>query len=382
MHLPAASRAGASRSLIAALAVVFSGAVLGVSAPSLARGAEPARPNQRNSLPAAVVCGLNYLARTQRPDGGWNSSARPDDADLATTSIAGLAFLRAGGTMRNGPSAAILSRAEAFVTTAVAGASDEMLLRPSTGDPLVHADLGPGIDGILSACFLAELLGAGVPEPEEPRVRATLERLLDFIGSAHDADAFAFHGSRILSMALAAHALSSAERSGVPVDERTRKGLFTAAVNVHRNNGVTGTDFYACAAVAGTLHMAPGVLAAGIPSGEFIRADEGTANTTRTTRATTSQIRRSLASVRDQWSRTVSRPGWRGVPGSGGEIYLSTALVGDMLKRTDSTAWPTWHRQVGQQLAQLQDGQGSRTFCTSAAVLAILSDRANPSSAD
>ena len=335
-------------------------------------------------LPRAVLQGLEYLARQQRPDGGWNSGAPGGESDVASTSVAGLAFLRAGGSMREGDCATVLAGAEAFVTRTISQSNDETLLRPRGGDPLVQADLGPGIDATLSAWFLAELLAKGVPADAEPRVKSSLERLLAFIRSTQRAGLYEYDGSKSLSLALGARACKAARASGVRFDEAIAGTFAAAALAMPATSGASGAEFYAYAAVAGTLHAAPGDPGGQRAPSQFIRLADEPSRDAAGNPAAAERPYQSLELVRSRIARAVMQPQWGGVPGSGGEVFLSTMLIGDMLRDTDSDAWPIWNRRVGGRFAQLQNGDGSwtgsscingRVFCTSTAVLAMLSDR-------
>ena len=373
--------------LIPALAVFVSATVLTIPAAKPApKDGNPASTHA--PLPRSAVAGLDYLARHQNPDGGWNLGASGRPADLSNTSIAGLAFLRGGGSMTRGTAATVLTGAAEFVTRTVAASDDQTLIHPSNGDPLVHADLGPGIDAILAAWFLAELLDQEVPREAEERIRMTLRRLVNVIGSARTGGMLDHHGSRVLSLALAARALRRASDCGIAIDEAVLQGLIHEADAMARTGSNAAADFYQCAAVAGTLLTGSDALPPASPPTALIRLADQPARDTNGKPVDTARNQNSLADVSATVSRTVANPAWQGVSASGGEISIATMLIGDMLHSTRSNAWPAWNRRVGQGFAQTQNRDGSwtgtscingRVFCTASAVLATLSDRISSS---
>jgi hypothetical protein len=383
----ARTRMAAPLKLIAAIAVFVSATVLTVT-PATPAPEDGSDAGTYTPLPRSAVAGLGYLARHQHANGGWNSDASGRQADLSNTSIAGLAFLRGGGSMTKGTVATVLARTEEFVTNTVAGSDDQTLLHPSNGDPLVQADLGPGIDAILAAWFLAELLDQGVPREAEERVRMTLRRLVNVIGFARTGGMLDHRGSKVLSLALAARALRRASDCGIAIDEAVLQGLIHEANAMARTGTNAAADFYQCAAVAGTLLTGSDALPPASPPTAFIRLADQQARDINGKPVDTARNRNSLADVSATVSRTVANPAWQGVSASGGEISIATMFIGDMLHATRSKAWPMWNERVGQGFAQTQNRDGSwtgtscingRVFCTASAVLATLSDRISSS---
>ena len=89
--------------------------------------------------------------------------------------------------------------------------------------------------------------------------------------------------------------------------------------------------------------------------------------------------------VRSEISNAINDRSWPGITASGGEIFLAATLRGDMLHETRSESAASWQEHVGAWLVRNQNKDGSwtgsscingRSFCTSAAVLAALSERA------
>jgi hypothetical protein len=82
----------------------------------------------------------------------------------------------------------------------------------------------------------------------------------------------------------------------------------------------------------------------------------------------------------------------RGFGNNGGEEFLSYMNISETLLVQGGEAWNKWDRQVSESIAQIQNEDGSwsghhcitgRTFCTSAALLTLMADRAPvPQNAD
>ena len=216
----------------------------------------------------------------------------------------------------------------------------------------------------------------------------TLRRLVNVIGSARAGGMLDHHGSRVLSLALAARALRRASDCGIAIDEAVLEGLIHEADAMAQTGTNAAADFYQCAAVAGTLLTGTNALPPASPPTALIRLADQPALDTNGKPVDTARNRNSLADVSATVSRTVANPAWQGVSASGGEISIATILIGDMLHATRSKAWPMWNGRVGQGFAQTQNRDGSwtgtscingRVFCTASAVLATLSDRISSS---
>src|SRR5437763_1245989 len=78
---------------------VAAGAVGGLAAP-YALGAPPADGKKQSDVDVAVERGLEWLKKTQQPNGRWDSPGGMYPTTM--TAVAGMAFLMEGSTLREG----------------------------------------------------------------------------------------------------------------------------------------------------------------------------------------------------------------------------------------------------------------------------------------
>src|SRR5262249_49771147 len=97
---------------------------------------------------------LRWLLQAQNPEGGWGSEANTR-ADVATTSLSGIALLRLGSTPASGDHREAAKKALLFVIRAVEHSPrPDQFIEPE--GTLPQRKLGRGIDTFLAAQFLGE----------------------------------------------------------------------------------------------------------------------------------------------------------------------------------------------------------------------------------
>ena len=81
----------------------------------------------------AIDKGLQYLARTQRPDGCWFNSGGYGGYNYPAvmTSLAGIAFLASGSTPESGPYSRQVKRAMLYVLRLAESSSDGLICGPT-----------------------------------------------------------------------------------------------------------------------------------------------------------------------------------------------------------------------------------------------------------
>jgi len=138
--------------------------------------AEPPTPEQRR-VDDAVNRALEYLAKTQKPSGCWESDAYGEST--ATTSLGVMAFLAAGHVPGEGPYADTIDRGVKWVIEHQrTGQYDSGLLAFRTSH-------GPMYSHGVSTLMLAEVAGMVSKERAEP-VRAALEKAVRVILNAQN----------------------------------------------------------------------------------------------------------------------------------------------------------------------------------------------------
>jgi hypothetical protein len=275
-------------SLLALLAVLVAGVLLTSAEAAPPKKAEqdkdtvdlPPPPKSTTLAPRpkalsrSVYAGIKFLVSQQQPNGGWGSGetfggfgfaggpvggvlgGRPGvpprgkvpqqavQTDVANTSIAGLALLRAGYTPRQGTYCVNLRKAVAYVCAEIEKSDDESLrlgkdempnpgvgpgVKPGgvrgggfvmMGQTQVQRKIGNNVDPFLAALFLSESRGKMPDAKSEKRLSKALVKVLDKIQRNQKEDGT--WGDRawapVLGQALASRALNRARQVGVAVD--------------------------------------------------------------------------------------------------------------------------------------------------------------------
>lgn len=297
---------------------------------------------------AAVERGLKFLIATQGKDGGWNPQATGDFmADIATTSIAGLALLKA----RTGDEVVGRANAEqqaaSFVVRQVKEATTRGEWQPAVVDKTVSNDLGEGSDAALAVLYLAEHLAAGGDQAAD--CREAVRMLMVSCAKRLNDDPTAFQNvAQGLSRAIMAHAVVVAGQAGVPAPADLMGRLV---------DGCTGNNhrFYGRAARIGCLHAAA-LQADARPPGEALALAD-------------TLVRPVLDDYQGRWPY-----------GLGGEVFLSLLFLGAMLSDAGTQPAAEWSRGVEVALVKAQNRDGtwmgsscinSSVFCTASALLVL-----------
>lgn len=161
---PAVSRGAWVRTALAAL----------MAASFLAGGKAPAADKPLpdlvdKSIVDSIDKGLNYLAKTQRPDGQWSPSGGYGSYPTVMTSLSGMAFIAGGSTPESGPYAKNVRKAMNFIMRVAEGEKDG-LIASSGGDG--RSMYGHGF----SLLFLAQCYGMDLDDKTEARLKAILEK--------------------------------------------------------------------------------------------------------------------------------------------------------------------------------------------------------------
>ncbi len=130
--------------------------------------AVPAVAVDDGDVDAAIVKALKFLAKQQRPDGGWEADS--GNESTAITSLAVMAFLAAGHVPSEGPYGQIIDRGIGFV------------LHHQNANGMIVNKKGHGLmyDHGISTLMLAEVAGMTNGNQSEP-VRKALEKAVRLI---------------------------------------------------------------------------------------------------------------------------------------------------------------------------------------------------------
>ncbi|MFB3890749.1 MAG: prenyltransferase/squalene oxidase repeat-containing protein [Phycisphaerae bacterium] len=116
----------------------------------------------------AIEKGLNYLAKTQRPDGQWFPSGGYGTYPTAVTALAGLAFIAGGSTPESGPYAKNVRKAMFYFIRAAETEKDGLIATQTEGRSM-H---GHGF----ALLFLAQCYGMDLDEKTEKRLKAVIDK--------------------------------------------------------------------------------------------------------------------------------------------------------------------------------------------------------------
>jgi hypothetical protein len=324
-------------------------------------------------LEEAVNKGLAWLVSVQGKDGGWgqdggsNEVIRKDVAiesqgnDVANTSMACLALMRAGNTPSEGPHRDALARGIRFILSHVDESPDEGLTVTKRAGTQIQRKLGPNIDTFLANLVLAEADGRIADAVESKRVHRALEKCVAKIQRHQGKDGAWNEGggwAPVIGTSLAARGLQQAEGKSAGVKDenlmRIRENAYASREMPEAAKADAGVALYSEGAAMAGLAAAPA---------SDLRAAE---------------IRKATASkLADQ--RFVG-----GFGSMGGEEFISYMNISDSLVRAGGEDWKKWNGKIKEHLLKLQNQDGTwaghhcitgRVACTSGAILTLLAER-------
>lgn len=358
---------------------------------------------------AAVEKGLQWLVEHQLPNGAWGqgeeSAAMGGGGDLrsigsvADTAMSAMALLRSGSTPSKGRHQRSVARAVSFVVSQVEEADEESLYVTHLRGTRVQAKIGPYIDTFVAATFLAEVKDQMPDASSRARVAKALEKIVRKLRRNQQGDgSFAGAGwAPVLSQGMAAKGINRAAQAGiaVPAEVRQRAEEYATKQFDRRSGGFgegtgnAGIGLYGAAATVGSMQ-------------DSVNTNESRQSELRKTAqaaaapAEREEARRELK--RYEESKQTSTAAKQALVGrlddpqfvagfgsNGGEEFLSYMMISEALAAKGGTEWEKWNSQMATLLSRAQNGDGSwtghhcitgRTFCTAAALLVLMADRA------
>ena len=297
---------------------------------------------------------LQWLLHAQNPEGGWGSEVN-SPADVATTSLSGIALLRLGSTPASGDHREAAKKGLLFVIRAVERSPrPDQFIEPE--GTLPQRKLGRGIDTFLAAQFIGEAVKT-MPDGEDRRRSENALRLcVAKIQAAQQGDgSFSKDGwAPVLSSAFAANGLYVAREAGARVsadavarsEQYMLKG-YDAKSNTFRTGDSAGV----------ALYQAAGALASASHSGVVGGVVAGAAK----------EHLMDEAFIRDFGSY-------------GGEEHVSYMLSTEAFAKTGGAEWDKWSKSIRARLAAIQREDGtwrgdhcitSTSFCTAASLITL-----------
>jgi hypothetical protein len=359
-----------------------------------------------------------------------------DPPDLGNTCIATLALVRAGNTPEKGKYAQNVAQAVAHICEYIERSDEDSLYATDVRDTQLQSKIGRYVDTFLAGLVLSELKGKMPADGSDKRVLAALEKTVRKIEKNQQDDGN-FNGNTgwasVLSQAVCSKFINRAAQAQVAVNEKVldRDYLGTVAT-LDRTTGKFTSAPAASAPLAGESAVSARIdvrsavpalsarsAAAGAPSDAGVSLYLSASNASRisdlgnTTIVLEQRARLVLAdkSASDEAKqkaesdlkrvdevREAQKVAVRGLAeqlddkgfiegfgNNGGEEFLSYMNIGEMLVVQGGNEWEKWNKSISANLGRVQNQDGSwsgqhcitgRTFCTAAALLTLMADRA------
>jgi hypothetical protein len=360
------------------------------------------------ALSAQVEKGLSWLVAHQLPNGGWgqgdeseqmgqNMAGMRDTANVADTSMAVLALMRAGGSPAAGTYREPIRRGIEFILSEIEASDEQSLFVTSIRGTRVQGKIGTYVDTFNSLIVLTEAKGKMATKAENARLQAALDKVLRKIERNQQQDGtWDNQGwAPVLTQSMAAKGLNRAAQAGEAVDEDTLRKVeaqartqFDATSGSFAGAGSAGVDLYAGAASTGSLRDS--VTTRKAKEGK-LRQDLAKAATPAERAAVQQQLaentqaeQATLAAEQSLLARLDDPAFIQGFGNNGGEEFLSYMLVSEAMLAKGGEDWAKWDAKISNLVNHVQNGDGSwtghhcitgRTFCTAAALLVLMADR-------
>ncbi len=356
-----------------------------------------------------VKRGLAWLIEHQLVDGGWGQGEESThmgrsmkgmagQSNVADTAMATLSLLRAGSTPSQGAYADHINRALDFILKEIEASDADSLWVTSVRGTRVQGKIGPYVGTFLSAQLLAEVKGQMRSPARNRRIAAALAKVLHKMEKNQREDGgYTGRGwAPVLSQALAVKGTNRAFQQGAMVSRKMRDqsakwaaSKFDQKSGTFSRAGSAGIDLYGTAATVGGLgdSAASDALEAEELEEVAVNAptetarDEAKARLARMAETKRVQKAANTALV----ARMSDQKFMNGFGSNGGEEFLSYMLVSETLVAKGGDEWKHWDAAMVRNLNHVQNGDGSwtghhcitgRTFCTAAALLVLMADRA------
>ena len=399
-------------SLMRRFAGLLAAAVIasGVPAMVLAKGPVEvaiARPDAK-ALSGTVQRGLDWLSQHQLANGAWGQgdeaptmggggqlSATPSVAD---TAMAVLAFMRAGETPSRGEHAARVKRGVEYILAEVEASDEKSLFVTQTRGTRVQMKIGTYVDTFAALMALTEAKGTMPDAGGNKRIDGALAKVIAKIKTNQRNDGtWDNRGwAPALTQSMAAKGLNRAAQGGADVDkdtlrkvEQQAQGSFDARSGNFAASESAGVGLYAAAAPTSAMQdslntqkkeeAAVRAKLAGAKTPEERAKYEGALRDMEKAQGQADSAEKALIGKLDDPSFI------RGFGNNGGEEFLSYMLVSEALAAKGGADWKKWDVSITKLVDGVQNQDGSwtghhcitgRTFCTAAALLVLMADRA------
>lgn len=353
--------------------------------------------------------GLRWLLEHQDKNGGWSQGEESsnmgnsmdqlkDKPNVADTCAAILALIRSGSTPSKGPYARNILKGVKFVIGEVQAADDESLFITKIQGTRLQMKLGTYIDTFLASMVFAEVTGKMPDKEREKELGDAFNKVMDKIESNQRADGtFGGQGwANALSVSMASKGLNRMAQVSGRVDEQVRARLedyardqFDQKSGKFSPTGSAGVVLYASASALGSMQDSDNTNDARRKDVQKQLREATSEPERQKAKATLDRFdenERTLQSAQDAIVKKLDDKQFiAGFGSNGGEEFLSYMNIGESLVVKGGNEWEKWDKEITANLNRIQNNDGSwtghhcitgRTFCTSAALLVLMTDRA------
>lgn len=365
-------------------------------------------------LSNTIKKGLAWLAKHQLKSGGWGQGDEAegmgdgmdnmrDTANVADTSMAVLAYLRAGYGGRAGEYQQTVQRGVDFVLASVEESDDKSLKVTNITGTRVQGKIGQYADTFAALMMLSEAKGRMKDGISNSRVEAAIQKVVKKIEkNQRENGSWDDQGwAPVLSQALAAKGLNRASQGGAQVSaavlERVEKmahNSFNASGRSFSGAGGAGVEIYSAAATVGASRDSAATKKARVDEmkAKAAKAAKERKSPDVPTKAQIDKAEKEYQMADDAAAGTEAVLTQRlgdaqfvgGFGNNGGEEFLSYMLISESLVQKGGAEWGKWDIAITKLVDGVQNSDGSwsghhcitgRTFCTAAALLVLMGDR-------
>ena len=369
-----------------------------------------AAAGQPKPLTAQVERGLDWLLKHQQENGAWAQGEESeamgnaldnlkDKPNIADTCMALLALVRSGSTPKDGPYAANIRKGLNFICREIEASDAQSLYITSIRGTRIQMKIGTYIDTFLAANVLTDVRDQMPDEQSHKRILAALDKVMDKIESNQRADGTWDNQGWATDLAqnMATKSLNKAAQLGYAVDEKVRERAETYARQQfdRKKGGFTvsersaGVELYSSGAAVSSMQQSATTNEVKKQEVQRKLKDAKTDQERQEAEDTLSRFEQTERDLSDARKAVVGRLQDKqfiaGFGSNGGEEFLSYLNIGESLFAAGGQDWEKWDQEITANLNRIQNNDGSwtghhcitgRTFCTSAALLVMMIDRA------
>jgi len=355
-----------------------------------------------------VKRGLDWLAKHQLDNGAWGQGDEAptmggagqmrDTPSVADTAMAVLAYMRAGESASQGQYSARVKRGLEYILSEVEASDDHSLFVTQTRGTRVQFKIGTYVDTFAALMVLTEAKGTMPDAKGNKRIEVALNKVIGKIkvNQRQDGTWDNKGWAPALTQSMAAKGLNRAAQNGADVGEATLRKVEQQAQNAYDSKSgafatgdSAGVQLYGAAAGTSAMRdslntrkkeevdLRQKMAAAATPAEKEVYAAKIRDNDK--AQGQTENAEKALLAKLDD-------PAFiRGFGNNGGEEFLSYMLVSEAMAAKGGADWKKWDASITKLVDGVQNQDGSwtghhcitgRTFCTSAALLVLMADRA------